>query len=434
MTPTQKEVGQQGTSSPISSLEKPADKTTTGQFFCCFSIFLSENTGSNESPIETEATREKRRGSRRQSQEPTNGKEGEPIQEVESSSLDEPTEVRNWEEDDDSQSDYDPEDSQDESIETSDSLEMDPSTSSDQDYEVETILKGKVLKEKVFYQVKWKGCPDTSWEPFKNFSGCKELLNEFHAQKKLTINAFSFSTFSKYENMKGIVAWINSSNSTTKAAQRKGIVGFVLTFLCQEHNLSLPQLFNRHPKLSEWLSNIEYSHKMWDYYKGIHENPQTRRNQASFMRDLVKSLITTEQEASITIRLNCVKSFWMEEHRHWSAKANYYRRTQRTKSFLQKNNKFLSREAFTQVSEDCVSRLTEFCEEGKVVYFFWLTRFLDSLTKRERFEFTQYLLNIQQVQEQQLVLRPASKVEAPQSQNPTAQSASDGMIGKPFIW
>jgi len=46
----------------------------------------------------------------------------------------------------------------------------------------------------------------------------------------------------------------------------------------------------------------------------------------------------------VIIKLNVVKEFWKKESRFWGTKANYYRRTKRTKSNLQATDQFLSEE------------------------------------------------------------------------------------------
>lgn len=47
-------------------------------------------------------------------------------------------------------------------------------------YEVESILDSRIRRNKLQYLVRWTGYEDTTWEPIKNLSGCRELVNEFH--------------------------------------------------------------------------------------------------------------------------------------------------------------------------------------------------------------------------------------------------------------
>jgi hypothetical protein len=47
------------------------------------------------------------------------------------------------------------------------------------EFTVETILAKKVLKAQEFFQIKWLGYEETTWEPRNHLSKCQELLVEF---------------------------------------------------------------------------------------------------------------------------------------------------------------------------------------------------------------------------------------------------------------
>ena len=52
------------------------------------------------------------------------------------------------------------------------------------EYEVEEVLDSRLLHNRLFYLVKWKGYPvsDNSWEPVSHLGNCKDLLVSFHSQ------------------------------------------------------------------------------------------------------------------------------------------------------------------------------------------------------------------------------------------------------------
>src|SRR5690348_3590434 len=119
------------------------------------------------------------------------------------------------------------------------------------------------------------------------------------------------------------------------------IICYVLTQLCQHKEVSLQELVRKQPLLSRLLSDLHFSHHIWKEYKQIHSNPSTLRNQCDFMRHLLSFLISSESQSATIIKLNEVRTFWQTESRHWSSKANYFRKTKRTKSSLQAANQFL---------------------------------------------------------------------------------------------
>ena len=51
-------------------------------------------------------------------------------------------------------------------------------------YEVETILKKRIHKGKVQYQVKWMnyGIDEYTWEPVENLFGCHALIEKFELE------------------------------------------------------------------------------------------------------------------------------------------------------------------------------------------------------------------------------------------------------------
>jgi len=65
----------------------------------------------------------------------------------------------------------------------------------------------------------------------------------------------------------------------------------------------------------------------------------------------------------VIIKLNVVKEFWKKESRFWGTKANYYRRTKRTKSNLQATDQFLSEEDMKKVDAEAHKRLASVMEE-----------------------------------------------------------------------
>ena len=47
-------------------------------------------------------------------------------------------------------------------------------------YEVESVLDSILRRGKVQYLIRWTGYEYSTWEPFENLIGCKELLLNFH--------------------------------------------------------------------------------------------------------------------------------------------------------------------------------------------------------------------------------------------------------------
>ena len=54
-----------------------------------------------------------------------------------------------------------------------------------EEYEVETILDKRTLRNRVQYLVKWVGYPlhDATWEPLENLINCQEKLREFETMR-----------------------------------------------------------------------------------------------------------------------------------------------------------------------------------------------------------------------------------------------------------
>ena len=52
------------------------------------------------------------------------------------------------------------------------------------EYEVEEILDSRLIRNRLYYLVKWIGylASDNSWEPISHLSNCKDLINNFHSR------------------------------------------------------------------------------------------------------------------------------------------------------------------------------------------------------------------------------------------------------------
>ena len=52
------------------------------------------------------------------------------------------------------------------------------------EYEVESILDKKMLRNKPYYLIKWKGYPlhDATWEPVTNLTNAMDIVNQFNDQ------------------------------------------------------------------------------------------------------------------------------------------------------------------------------------------------------------------------------------------------------------
>lgn len=62
------------------------------------------------------------------------------------------------------------------------------SSSFSQEYEVEKILKKRIIRSRVEYLVKWKRYTesDATWEPIENLTNCQKLIDQF--EKSTTIH------------------------------------------------------------------------------------------------------------------------------------------------------------------------------------------------------------------------------------------------------
>ena len=64
-----------------------------------------------------------------------------------------------------------------------------------QEWNVEELLERKTFQGRIYYKVKWVGFEDTTWEPFKNLTGCKLLLAAFHENEKVPMSSMRFKNF-----------------------------------------------------------------------------------------------------------------------------------------------------------------------------------------------------------------------------------------------
>jgi hypothetical protein len=57
----------------------------------------------------------------------------------------------------------------------------------EEEYEVETILDKRLIRNKPQYLVKWSGYPlhDATWEPLNNLTHCQEKLQKFESMRTL---------------------------------------------------------------------------------------------------------------------------------------------------------------------------------------------------------------------------------------------------------
>ena len=160
-----------------------------------------------------------------------------------------------------------------------------------QEWNVEELLERKTFQGRIYYKVKWVGFEDTTWEPFKNLTGCKLLLAAFHENEKVPMSAFQFNEVQKFSKLSYLVNWDEIAKSKTQKKQRKMIICYVLTQLCSQKECSLQELVNKQPLLSKLICDLHFSHQIWKEYKEIHENPSTLRNQCDFMKYLIDFLI-----------------------------------------------------------------------------------------------------------------------------------------------
>lgn len=220
-----------------------------------------------------------------------------------------------------------------------------------EEYLVEEIIGRKTCRNGIFYHIKWVGFSETTWEPISHLHGCKEALAAFHSKKEVSLSAFTFSYLQRFPSLNPLVNWALSGSTENKIAQFKGTATHVATFLCQEHDLSLESLAKKFATISLPLSDYNFSIKLWTFYKSIHENPQTRRNHSSFLRDLFSYLVSQERDRALICLLGTVLEFWKKECRFWSNQANKYRARKRTRSSMQKRKKYLDQECMKSLGQ-----------------------------------------------------------------------------------
>ena len=64
----------------------------------------------------------------------------------------------------------------------SDELELQSSASDEeQEFQVEAILKKKIVNNQIYYKIKWLYYPDKEWLREEHLTGCKDLLQEFNS-------------------------------------------------------------------------------------------------------------------------------------------------------------------------------------------------------------------------------------------------------------
>lgn len=56
---------------------------------------------------------------------------------------------------------------------------IEPDSQDSEIYEVEAILDSRIRRKRVQFLVRWTGYNQTTWEPYENLDGCKELIFEF---------------------------------------------------------------------------------------------------------------------------------------------------------------------------------------------------------------------------------------------------------------
>ena len=76
-------------------------------------------------------------------------------------------------------------------VTTDQTKEVKRSVSKEKEFEVESILKKRIKKDKLEYFVKWKNYDETTWEPLSNLHAVREMINEFE-KKQVGENAMYY--------------------------------------------------------------------------------------------------------------------------------------------------------------------------------------------------------------------------------------------------
>jgi hypothetical protein len=100
----------------------------------------------------------------------------------------------------------------------------------------------------------------------------------------------------------------------------------------------------------------------------IYKNPQTLRNQFSLLGKFIEFLSIYELDASISNKLSIIRKFFQEKCRYFSKKANFYRRNNRSKSSLQKVNKYITISELKDINSKVIVKLKNFINR-KSKYF-----------------------------------------------------------------
>ena len=191
----------------------------------------------------------------------------------------------------------------------------------------------------------------------KNLTGCKEAISLFNG-KRPAKSVFQYSYILQFNCYSYLFRWVDSANSQTGSGQRKGMVCFLFTALCQELDMTLADIARKYPKISGLMCDYNFCLKIWNQFKESHTNPQTLRNQSGLLRELFRLLILNESDVGIATKLQVIiNTLWDRECKFWSRKSNYYRRTQVTKSNLQQTRRFITGEEMKVLDETCREEL-----------------------------------------------------------------------------
>jgi len=185
--------------------------------------------------------------------------------------------------------------------------------SPEQNYEVEQVLNKKVHKDQTYYQLKWAGCEEPTWEP-ESLCNCDELIKDYEKRIKLMpadededewevekildkrmLPDSKVEYLVKWKNWDGDNQWINEEDC------------LCINLIAAYENPKLRRLWNfRASNPNLWLDQEE----ILGYIKNLISKKKCKANVLNFEKDFPEDEQAFDLEDGINIGPLCYKDHW----------------------------------------------------------------------------------------------------------------------------